>query len=114
MNPYDGLSKKEYELVNSDEYKKMFPSEVDTLCEENSKFELAEKYLRAEESAKFFRNERDTWIKSNEKLLHQIMMFEKENESLKKEIDMVNNRLISYRLGAFVAKIFSKIGYVRK
>ena len=41
-------------------------------------------------------------------------MFEKENESLKKEIDEVNNRLISYRLGAFVAKIFSKIGYVRK
>ena len=114
MNPYDGLNKAEFDEMMDPEYRKKWPTKGETLCEENSKLELAEKYLRAEESAKFFRDERDTWIKSNEKLLHQIMMLEKENESLKKEIDVVNNRLISYRLGAFVAKIFSKIGYVRK
>ena len=114
MNPYDGLSKEEFEETFDPEYHKKWPTECQTLCKDNTRAELANMYITKKNVVNSLQTQVDDYYKRKNVMRTELHDEQIKNRLLRKEIDELNNRLISYRLSAFVAKIFSKIGYVRK
>ena len=107
MNGYDGLTEEQFYEMMSPEYRKKWPTECDTLCKEHSKEDLANMYITKRNGTKSLQTGVDKYFK-------RYRDEQKKNKLLRKEVDELKGHLISYRLGAFTAKVFNKLGYVRK
>ena len=107
MNGYDGLTEEQFYEMMSPEYRKKWPTECDTLCKEHSKEDLANMYITKRNGTKSLQVGVDKYCK-------RYWDEQKKNRLLQKEVDELKGHLISYRLGAFTAKVFNKLGYVRK
>jgi len=114
MNGYDGLTEEQFYEMMSPEYRKKWPTEIDTLCKENDKESLADKYIEERNKARQYREKRDNYFDRKNKIRAELIEEQKKNRLLQKEVDELKGHLISYRLGAFTAKVFNKLGYVRK
>ena len=107
MNDLDGLSKALFEEVSTIEYLRKWPTETDTLCKDNSREDLANKYIESKRKVKQYRDQCDELRDKNQEL-------NKLNLSAQREITKLNKRIISHRFKSFVAKAFNKMGFVPK
>ena len=114
MNGYDGLTEEQFYEMMSPEYRKKWPTEIDTLCKENDKESLADKYIEERNKARQYREKCSELRDKNQQLHKTYLLTLKENKDLQKEIRKSKERLISHRLKSFVAKGFNKMGFVPK